>query len=186
LNHLGRDVTVKYNAFTKNQCQSLMAICDDERSVKVVNNRSNPSNTYLKGTSFTDIKLTLSKAPNLQKFIHQNICSAVKEYCELQQIPLLGTKYDNPELMKFVEGKDKFGTHFDGNGTDCSRTLALIWYLNDVHEGGELHLPSQQQYLVIKPEQGKLVIVPTDWTHYHYVTTPVSNDRYSLITFIRY
>ncbi|MGK2231173.1 MAG: hypothetical protein ACI92O_000331 [Colwellia sp.] len=184
--HLGRGIAAKRDVFSSKECQSLIAICDDERSLKIINNSSNSQNKYEDGTSFTDIKLTLSNAPNLQKFIHKHICDAVQEYCEFQQIPFLGNKYDIPELMKFKVGQDKFKTHFDGNGSDSSRTLALIWYLNDVEVGGELHLPSPKESLVIKPELGKLVIVPTDWTHYHYVTTPISNSRYSLITFIRY
>ena len=183
--HLGRGVVVKFNTLTDIECKSLIAICEDKRSNRLVNNRSNPKNTYQPGTSFTDVKLLFDNAPNLQKFIHNKICNAVEEYCTFQKIPFLGVNYEPPELMHFSVGQDKFHTHFDGNGKDCSRVLALVWYLNDVKEGGELHLPSSSEYLFIKPEKGKLAIIPTDWTHYHHVTTPVSNDRFSLITFIR-
>lgn len=184
--HIGRDVVIKRNVFNEKQCKSLIAICDDERSLKIVNDRLNPDNMYNLETSFTDVKLLLKNAPNLQSFIKGHIHDAVNGYCKFRGLPSLGTRFDNPELMKFEAGKDQFASHFDGNGKDCTRTLAIIWYLNDVNEGGELHLPSNTEALVINPEQGKMVIVPTDWTHYHYVSTPISNDRYSLITFIRY
>nr|WP_269468678.1 2OG-Fe(II) oxygenase [Alteromonas sp. ASW11-130] len=88
--------------------------------------------------------------------------------------------------MKFEKGIDKFDVHFDSNGKAHTRCLAIIWYLNDVSEGGELHLPSKFEPLVVCPKQGRMVIVPTDWSHYHYVTPPESGDRYSLITFIKY
>jgi hypothetical protein len=89
--------------------------------------------------------------------------------------------------MKFCKNKDdKFHVHFDGNGEDYSRTVALIFYLNDVDEGGVLHLPSKENYIKVKPQKGKLVFTPTDWTHYHFVDAPISHDRYSVITFIHF
>jgi hypothetical protein len=184
--HLGRDVFVKKNALSDIRCQSLIEIFENDNTQKSVNDSSGQGKKYVEGTSYTDVNLTSVNGPKLKSFIHDMIIDVVKEYCEKLGIPFLGDKYEAPELMKFVVGQDKFDTHFDANGSDHSRVLAIIWYLNDVSDGGELHLPSKTEPLIIKPELGKLVVVPADWTHYHFITTPKSNDRYSMIAFIRY
>ncbi len=62
--------------------------------------------------------------------------------------------------------------------------LSLVYYLNDVQEGGELYFPAQQ--VAVKPQQGKLVIYPSDYTHRHSVHKVISNPRYIAMTFLSY
>jgi hypothetical protein len=52
-----------------------------------------------------------------------------------------------------------------------------MWYLNDVHEGGETEFFGS--YL-IKAEIGKMIIFPSDWMFPHCGKTPISNDKYVL------
>ncbi len=57
--------------------------------------------------------------------------------------------------------------HVDaGPGPFLDRQLVAIWYLNDVPgPGGETEFPLQD--VVIRPEQGKLLLFPPFWTHVH-------------------
>ena len=185
MKHIGREVVIKDNAIPSDKCAALISIFEDDKSMI-----QRLDEEYDGETQYDNIALfnTFNNAaPNLKKFVINLIESSVKEYKELLNINIfLGSQFELPEIMKFRCNQDQFDAHFDANGVDHNRTLTLIWYLNDVVEGGELHIPSKENYIKIKPKEGRLAIVPTDWTLYHYITTPVSSDRYSLITFIRY
>ncbi|RUO48157.1 2OG-Fe(II) oxygenase [Pseudidiomarina aquimaris] len=62
------------------------------------------------------------------------------------------------------------------------RTLLFMFYLNDVEEGGSTDFYYQQRS--IKPKQGRMVIAPGYFTHTHRGSTPVSNDKYILTSWI--
>ena len=49
-------------------------------------------------------------------------------------------------------------------------------YLNDVEEGGETYFKYQDKK--IKPEVGKTIIWPSDWTHTHKGVSPKSGFKY--------
>jgi len=80
---------------------------------------------------------------------------------------------------KYTKNNGFFNWHMD-NGVGCwlatSRILVLMFYLNDVEEGGETEFYYQE--ISIKPKKGSLVIFPTTWTHLHRGRMPISNDKY--------
>lgn len=59
---------------------------------------------------------------------------------------------------------------------NAARQYVFIWYLNDVVEGGHTELKYQGRR--VKPEQGKLLLFPATWTHYHRGEPVVSNTKY--------
>ena len=61
----------------------------------------------------------------------------------------------------------------------CFRHLVWMTYLNDVENDGETEFYYQQ--LKIKPEKGKTVIFPVDWTHTHR-GVPSKKDEKFIIT----
>lgn len=61
------------------------------------------------------------------------------------------------------------------------RLATLIFFLNDVKEGGELYFPLQD--LKIPPRQGHAVIFPAQVTHPHEVLAP-AETRYVLQTWV--
>lgn len=185
MKHIGRDVVIKDNAITPKICSTLIELFHhDEKLIHSLGDE------YVGNTQYQAVTLVSESAPRMRHFIFELLASIINEYRTLLNLPFsLGSKFEQPELMCFKHThQHQFDVHFDGNGKDHSRTLALIFYLNTVEHGGELHLPAKNDadYLKVSPKQGRLVIVPTDWTHYHYVSAPVGTDRYSLITFIRY
>lgn len=62
------------------------------------------------------------------------------------------------------------------------RFMALIYYLNDVEEGGETDFPYQE--VTIKPKKGKLVVFNTSWMYYHIGVMPTSGDKYIATRFL--
>jgi len=182
MKNLGRDIAIKKNVISSDKCKVLIDLFEENKQLVTLNN-----DDYDENTQYSDFMLMTKLAPNIDEYINELIKTSINEYKSLLNIPFsLGVQFEQPKIMKFRKGQDQFDTHFDGNGSDHPRTLVLICYLNDVNSGGELELPSKENTITVKPEQGKLLVCPTDWTHYHNVNTPLDCDRYSLITFLRY
>ena len=67
---------------------------------------------------------------------------------------------------------------------DRNRLLAFMVYLNNIEEGGETEFLYQHKR--IKPEQGKLLIWPSQFTHVHRGNPPLSNTKYILTGWVEY
>lgn len=91
---------------------------------------------------------------------------------------------DGYVLAKYKKGdicalhNDNQTTEEPGNGL---RYATLIFFLNDVAEGGETHFPMQD--IKIKPKKGNAVMFPAMLTHPHEVLAP-NSDRYIIQTWI--
>ena len=70
----------------------------------------------------------------------------------------------------------------DGRYYSNIRLLSVIMYLNTVEDGGETSFPLIP--IKIKPVKGRIAVFPTHWTYLHKAEVPVSNDKYSMNTFI--
>jgi len=88
--------------------------------------------------------------------------------------------FDTFLIHKYIKNNGKFRYHHDffiESKIKKYRILNYMWYLNDVHEGGETEFFGS--YL-IKAEIGKMIIFPSDWMFPHCGKTPISNDKYVL------
>jgi hypothetical protein len=74
--------------------------------------------------------------------------------------------------------------HVDGGpGEFSQRQLVAIWYLNDIDgPGGETEFPLQE--ILVKPEEGKLVLFPPFWTHVHRAVTMEKGVKYIATTWV--
>ncbi len=102
--------------------------------------------------------------------------SYLQKYPMANEFPSFEVR-DSYNVIKYEKGQAYHANHSDyfpqGDSILRNRHLTGICFLSDVSEGGELVFP--QQNLEIKPEQGKLVIFPSGWTHAHH-TMPVLSD----------
>ena len=129
------------------------------------------------GTRWNKINKVLSKELN------NNVIEYIKKYNNIfhSNYHIFNTKYlsfDSMQLQKYEKNVGKFNYHEDFicDFTDRKiRKLTFLWYLNDVEEGGETEFWSKYS---IKPEAGKLVLFPADWTFPHTGKVPISNDKY--------
>ena len=70
-------------------------------------------------------------------------------------------------LQKYPKGGGYKKWHFenDGEGNSIFRHLVFMTYLNNVEDGGTTHFSHYD--IEIKPEIGKTLIWPAEWTHAH-------------------
>ena len=57
------------------------------------------------------------------------------------------------------------------------RNFIIVIYLNEITSGGELVFPLQKR--IISPKVGDLAIIPSFFTHPHYVNPSLFEDRYA-------
>jgi hypothetical protein len=77
---------------------------------------------------------------------------------------------------------EKFQTHFDSIYEAANRYLVILWYLNDVAEGGETSF--DQLGLKVQARQGRLLVFPPYWMFQHSGMPAVSNDKYIASTYL--
>ena len=117
----------------------------------------------------------------LQDALHSNI---VKYYEEIgtnfSPYPVTTDSGFQIQYYKANEGKYEFHNDFsiDERGF---RTLAYIFYLNTIEEGGETEFYNG---IKIKAERGKLLMFPALWTYAHRGNMPISNDKYIITGWI--
>ncbi len=87
-------------------------------------------------------------------------------------------RYDN-------DGTNHFNWHTDNiSHAQSCRVVTFQWYLNTVEEGGETEFA--EQGLKIKPEAGKLVAFPPNYTHFHRALPPISEPKYIINTWLQF
>ena len=151
-------------------CEQLINFFDDHPDQHNAGATGEGVNTSIKKT--TD----MSVAP---KLLEQEEYKVFKTYMEelracyydyMEQWPFLKL-IQNVEIGRFNVQKYASGDHFSAVHTErdgaanMHRILAFMTYLNDVDGGGETSFPHYE--LSIKPERGKTIIWPAEWTHAH-------------------
>jgi prolyl 4-hydroxylase len=88
-------------------------------------------------------------------------------------------------IQKYNEGGHFAGLHSERTGLNfLYRTLVWMTYLNDVAEGGETEFPMYG--LNIKPEKGKTIIWPAEWTHAHLGGVVTKGNKYIITGWMHY
>jgi hypothetical protein len=179
---LGRDLAEKQGALSEKHCASAISLFEENPDMVV---DLAEEGFYKRGTQYSDLKIKQDVFPKFYQFMVSQIQNTLIEYTELLKLKEpIGTGIEKISIMKYYPAVGNFHHHFDAQGRFYNRRLAIIWYLNNVKEGGQLHFPTSSKPVTISPELGKVVVTPCDWTHSHNVTAPITNERYSIITFI--
>ena len=80
-------------------------------------------------------------------------------------------------LQRYHEGDHYNAIHSERMGLASSHKLfAWMTYLNDVEDGGETEFPHYG--ISVKPEKGKTLIWPAEWTHAHSGNSLNSGSKY--------
>lgn len=91
-------------------------------------------------------------------------------------------RFSNLIMKRYSPGGDRFQLHFDAINHVANRYLVLMWYLNDVAQGGETRFP--QLDCSVQPKTGRLLIFPPYWMYQHEGLPPVSGDKYIISTYL--
>jgi len=78
--------------------------------------------------------------------------------------------------------QERFQLHFDAVNHVANRYLVLLWYLNDVEQGGETRFP--QLDVTVQARAGRLLMFPPYWMYQHEGLPPVSGDKYIVSTYL--
>lgn len=118
---------------------------------------------------FTKIKNIADR--NIENFLSFSNLNTLKSY-----------NYNHSAISCQIQGRN-IPIHYD-NEIDYAkdnlrvRNFAVLIYLNDNFEGGELVFPIQK--VIIKPKVGMMVIFPTSFMHPHITTPNFIEDRFVL------
>ncbi len=146
------------------------------------------------GVTSGGIDITVKKSTDLpvnpkdlQLATHSAIATYIRElhgcYLDyLQQWPFLAGFLKEVDIGAFNIQRYQAGEHFSGVHSErCSlgslhRVFAWMTYLNDVEGGGYTNF--KHYGLDIKPERGKTLIWPAEWTHAHSGDVVKSGVKY--------
>jgi prolyl 4-hydroxylase len=140
----------------------------------------------------TDIKV---KPNTLDDFKFKCLKDYIKELHKCfkdynDQWPLLKYYAKNLDIGSFNIGKYTPGGHFGKIHTERSslqtlhRVFAWMTYLNDVEGGGETSFSNYN--IKIKPEIGKTLIWPAEWTHAHSGEIVNVGEKYIITGWMHY
>ena len=99
-------------------------------------------------------------------------------------MPIPNTGRNSDLVMKRYRAgeREQFQLHFDAINHVSNRYLVLLWYLNDVEEGGATRFP--QLDIEVAPRAGRLLMFPPYWMYQHVGMPPVAGDKYIISTYL--
>jgi len=123
-----------------------------------------------------DQTLYQSLAENLEKYS--------KQTTKITGQPLWSSNIqDSGYNVKRYRPDDYYNWHIDcqtyQNG--WTRTVACIWYLNAVEEGGETEFAFGHK---VVPSTGKLILFPATWNFPHRGLSPTKGNKYIITSFV--
>jgi prolyl 4-hydroxylase len=90
-----------------------------------------------------------------------------------------------PSNKSLENKKEHFHDHADCWHFDSgTRVISMIYYLNDVLEGGETHFTQLGQS--IQPKKGRVLVFPSNFIYMHRANPPISNNKYVCICWIHF
>jgi len=140
----------------------------------------------LEDSAWTELNVSRLSDAAFQGMFRQLIDRALARYnrdIELA-IPIPNSPlFSNLTLKRYRTGQqEQFQLHFDSINHVANRYLVLLWYLNDVEQGGETRFP--QLAVAIPARAGRLLMFPPYWMYQHQGMPPISNDKYIISTYL--
>jgi prolyl 4-hydroxylase len=140
----------------------------------------------LADSAWTELNVTRLSDPGFLGMFRMQVDAALARYnSEVGlTIPVPNSPKTADLILKRYQpgGSERFQVHFDSVHEVSNRYLVLLWYLNDVAEGGETEFPDIG--LRIGARAGRLLMFPPYWTYQHAGLPPVSGDKYILSTYL--
>jgi hypothetical protein len=121
---------------------------------------------------------------DVDKALMQSLAKAFNEFGQSFPFFAANSFKDIGYNMQRYRPGEYYHWHVDGGpGEFSQRQLVAIWYLNDIEgPGGETEFPLQE--ILVKPEEGKLVLFPPFWTHVHRAVTMEKSIKYIATTWV--
>jgi len=177
-------VRVYDNQLEPGLCRRMLESFEGLARFQVVNGRG--VRRGLEDSAWTELNVSRLADQAFALDFHRRIDAAFDRYNRDigLTIPLpRAPKHSDLTLKKYrPAGNERFQLHFDSIYSVANRYLVLLWYLNDVIEGGETRFP--QLGLSVKPAAGRLLMFPPYWMYQHEGLAPHSGDKFILSTYL--
>ena len=166
----------KHNALSQHDCESLISLFENLKEYHRQGETIGGLNLDVKDCT----EILFSPQTSELNLLFESLQLGVNEYQE--RYPFIKTlnrfeQVENISFKRYNAGQAYHGLHCERSGLKtCARMLVWMFYLNDVHDGGETFFPHQEKK--VKAEQGKLVIWPSDWTHAHQGLVSKTETKY--------
>jgi prolyl 4-hydroxylase len=140
----------------------------------------------LENSAWTELNVSRLSDAAFQGMFRKLIDRALERYnrdIELA-IPIPNTPLTSELILKrYRPGQqERFQLHFDAIHHVANRYLVLLWYLNDVDQGGETRFP--QLEVTVEARAGRLLMFPPYWMYQHEGLPPTSGDKYIVSTYL--
>lgn len=140
----------------------------------------------LEQSAWTELNVTKLSDPGFQSMFRAQIDRALARYNEDVglQIAIPNSPSTSDLILKRYQpgGHEAFQPHFDAIHHVANRYMVLLWYLNDVAEGGETRFP--QLDISIQARAGRLLMFPPYWMYQHEGVPPRSGDKFIISTYL--
>jgi hypothetical protein len=168
-------------------------IIDEDPLIEVGFVPSQTTQDYESGDPFlqsvrTSYGLSIGKASAFSKSAKEiyNSCDRVISLAlpEYKKIFKINEEIKNAEtysLLRYQPG-EKYNLHYDG-GTETSRSISVLIYLNDDYEGGEIDFPNFNTK--IKPKAGTMILFPSNYAYAHIAHPVVLGTKYVIATWLK-
>jgi prolyl 4-hydroxylase len=160
-----------WNLENNDLCKEIIDFFEDNKNLQRDGVSGSGKNLEIKKT--TDIVINANDLKNVKfKCLHKYMNELFENFKDYQnQWPFLKNLVKEVHIGKFNIQKYSPGGHFAKVHAERSsissshRLFAWMTYLNDVEDGGTTHFSHYN--IEIKPEVGKTLIWPAEWTHAH-------------------
>lgn len=181
---LSRLVQVYDDALSAPVCAQLVRGFESMAAQHVANGRNRRD--WLANSAWTELDIGPLCDSGFRQSLLQTAHAFLARYNEHLglTIPVPATTKTSEWILKRYRptGDERFQPHFDSIGPVANRYLVLLWYLNDVAEGGETAFVDLD--LAVTPKAGRLLIFPPYWMFQHEGRPPRSGDKYILSTYL--
>ena len=130
----------------------------------------------------------LDEWEDIDRTLFQSLAENLEEYSK-QILEIIGNPLWSSEIkdtgynIKRYRQNDYYNWHVDCQTyiEGWTRTIAGIWYLNEVEEGGETEFAFGHK---VVPEIGKLILFPATWNFPHRGLSPIKGNKYIITSFV--
>ena len=175
---------------------------NDELCKNIISFFQNNPNLHFQGVSAAGKNLNSKKRTDISikpDLLKEEKFSLLKEYINelhkcyldyLEQWPFLKRMASKMDIGPFNIGEYLPGGHFGNEHSERTsintlhRLFAFMTYLNDVEDGGETKF--SHYGISIKPEVGKTIIWPAEWTHAHSGEILNSGTKYIITGWLHF
>jgi len=158
---------------------------------------ADPEQQFQRGRQRTWIEylITRNERPewrDIERQVIDNMVRHLADYATHPAATMLAKKapraFEHLKVKKYLAGNPEphhFPLHVDVFDHKTSvRTVAFLWYLNTVEEGGETVFPVLGKR--VAPRAGRLLMMPPNWMFEHIGEAPVSGDKYILTSYLNF